>query len=69
MAGFDLCPLVSDFWVLEQAFALALAEAQRTHSRVLGTPHLCQYGIGPGKLDGVASGLRAKFRQNRIRLG
>jgi len=43
---------------LERALALALAEAQRTHSRVLGTPHLF---IGLTKLDGVtASGLRAQ---------
>jgi ATP-dependent Clp protease ATP-binding subunit ClpC len=43
---------------LERAFSLALAEAQRAHSRVLGTPHLF---IGLTKLDGVtASGLRAQ---------
>ena len=42
---------------LENVFTLALVEAQRTHSRVLGTPHLF---IGLTKLDGVtASGLRA----------
>lgn len=43
---------------LERAFTLALAEAQRTHSRVLGTPHLF---IGLTKLDGVTTfGLRAQ---------
>ncbi len=43
---------------LERAKTLALAEARRTHSRVLGTPHLF---IGLTKLDGVtASGLRAQ---------
>jgi hypothetical protein len=42
---------------LERAFSLALAEAQRAHSHVLGTPHLF---IGLTKLDGVtASGLCA----------
>ena len=43
---------------LERAFTLALTEAQRLRSRVLGTPHLF---IGLTKLDGVtASGLRAQ---------
>jgi ATP-dependent Clp protease ATP-binding subunit ClpC len=43
---------------LERVLALALAEAQRAHSRVLGTPH---FFIGLTKLDGVtASGLRAQ---------
>ena len=43
---------------LERVLAHALAEAQRAHSRVLGTPH---FFIGLTKLDGVtASGLRAQ---------
>jgi ATP-dependent Clp protease ATP-binding subunit ClpC len=43
---------------LERVLALALAEAQRTHSHVLGTPHLF---IGLTKLDGATtSGLRAQ---------
>jgi ATP-dependent Clp protease ATP-binding subunit ClpA len=45
---------------LERAFSIALIEAQTTHSRVLGTPHLF---IALTKLDGVtAADLRAQGR-------